>query len=375
MIYFQDKRTQLDSILDQMAADIQLNQTRYEKMVTSYEAVRKCIEGDEDFFQPYNYEVYPHGSVRILTSIKPIQKEEFDLDIVLHFTNENITHSPLKIYNELKRVLQNSPVYKDMVDLKSRCIRLNYSGDFHMDIMPGVQLHRHDENKIKIPDRTLGKWVSSNPRGYADWFLAKANLVQMSLLEKAMRAEEIQIDDFRKKKPLQRAVQLIKRYRDIYFESDPTYKPRSVILTTIAGQFYEGNESIYDSINNIVNNIKSNINGIERIKVFNPVNPEEEFTDKWEKEPKYEQAFKNFIIHLDKEWSKLREEHGLITEGNIMKGLFGEDLYKRAKEKESIILESIRSKQNLFTERSTGLLTSTSSSTTSKIKENTFYGS
>ncbi len=70
------------------------------------------------------------------------------------------------------------------IEAKNRCIRLVYAGDFHMDILPGVQESVFDQNKIKVPDCELGNWVSSNPLGYGDWFMSKVNLVKESLLEK-----------------------------------------------------------------------------------------------------------------------------------------------------------------------------------------------
>lgn len=239
MISLENRATQIDDLLDKMAEEVQLDATRYERMKSSYEAVKNWIEADEKFFKPYRYDVYPHGSVRILTTVKPIGKDEFDLDIAIHLKS-NTPHTPQRIYSELKRRLAENDRYKGMMEMKNRCIRLNYSGDFHMDILPGIQENEFDEDKIRVPDRELGHWVSSNPRGYAKWFMGKANLVRESLLEKALKAERLPSDDFQKKKPLQRAVQLIKRYRDIYFQKDDTYKTSSIILTTIAGEFYQG---------------------------------------------------------------------------------------------------------------------------------------
>ncbi len=376
MLVLERRDTQMDSLLDKMAEEVQLDKTRYERMVQSYEAVKNWIETDTVFFKPFNYEVYPHGSVRIFTTVKPIGKDEFDLDIVIHFISNMFNHSPQRIYDELKRRLNEHETYKKMLEPKSRVLRLNYSGDFHMDIMPGVQDSEWDINKIKVPDRSLGKWVSSNPRGYADWFIGKANLAEMSLLEKALRAEKIQSDDFDKKKPLQRAVQLIKRYRDIYFEKDSTYKTRSIILTTIAGELYKGEESIFDTVDQIVSRITSQTHLSERIKILNPVNPDEDFTDKWDTEPEYYDAFKKFIRHLYQEWEKLKGENGVIEEGQIFKGLFGEKIFNKALLRENELIGGLRQNNSIGIARNTGILTPTIGSNTdvSKIRDNTFFG-
>jgi hypothetical protein len=374
MISLEDKTTQIDDLLDKMAEEIQLNDTRYDRMKTSYEAVKNWIEEDEKFFKPFHYDVYPHGSVRILTTVKPIGSDEFDLDIAIHLKS-NTNHTPQRIYNELKRRLEENEKYKSIIQLKNRCIRINYSGDFHMDILPGVQENTFDVNKIKVPDRELGDWVSSNPRGYADWFIEKANLVKESLLQKSFSAERLPVDKFKYKKPLQRGVQLIKRYRDMYFQDDDTYKTSSIILTTIAGEFYQGEESIFYTIDNIINTIVAKVkNPHGRLKVLNPVNSDEDFTDKWDNEPQYYEAFKEFAIHLYNEWQKLKKENGVWDEANIMKGLFGNDVFIKAQTNQTLLVEQLRNNKTLGTSRNTGILSSVSTVGTASVKKNTFFG-
>jgi hypothetical protein len=375
MISIENKATQIDDLLDKMAESVQLDDTRYDRMKTSYESVKNWIENDETFFKPYNYDVYPHGSVRILTTVKPIGKDEFDLDIAIHL-NSNTPHTPQRIYAELKRCIEAyAKKHQLIIEPKNRCIRLNYAGDFHMDILPGIQKSVFDLNKIKVPDCDLGEWVSSNPRGYGDWFISKTNLVKESLLEKSMKAEKLPIDNFKHKKPLQRAVQLIKRYRDVYFQNDDTYKTSSIILTTIAGEYYKGEDSIFDTINNIIATILSQVNKpIGRLRILNPVNSEEDFTDKWDYEPKYYESFKKFANHLYIEWQKLKTQHGVLNEGKILKSLFGEDVFTKAQKSQSMLIEKLRKSKSLAAARNTGILSSINSAAASALKPNTFFG-
>jgi hypothetical protein len=375
MILLENRTAQIDDLLDKMAEELQLDKTRYERMKQHYEAVKNWIEGDEKFFKPFKYEVYPHGSTRIMTTVRPIGKDEFDLDIVLHLKTQWSSHTPQKIYSEVKRRLSENSIYKNILEPKRRCLRLNYSGDFHMDILPGVQENEWSEDMIRVPDRELGIWVSSNPRGYAKWFLDKANSVKVSLLEKALRAESLPVDDFENKKPLQRAVQLIKRYRDLYFQKNHVnYRTSSIVLTTIAGQFYNGEDSIFDAVDGIINRILSSTSySTTRIKVLNPVNEREDFTDKWEEEPQYYVAFKAFCVHLYQEWQELKKEHGVITEGRILKGLFGDEIFAKAQNKQTAIVESYRNQNRLGINKASGTL-STSAIGTAALKPNTFYG-
>lgn len=242
-------------------------------------------------------------------------------------------------------------------------------------MLPGIQENAFDQNKLKVPDRELGTWVSSNPRGYADWFIAKANLAKESLLQKALRAERIPADNFNHKKPLQRAVQLIKRDRDLFFQNDDTYKTSSIILTTIAGQFYQGEESIFNTIDNIITVIRTKVNQtFGRLKILNPMNSAEDFTDKWDSEPEYYEAFKKFANHLYKEWQKLKMQNDILDEGIIMKGLFGDDVFMKAQKSQTAILEGFRKNKELGISRNAGILSSVSSVGSTAIKSNTFYG-
>lgn len=375
MITLESKATQIDDLLDKMAEAVQLGNTRYDRMKTSYESVKDWIEDDEIFFKPYHYDVYPHGSVRILTTVKPIGKDEFDLDIAIHLKSTT-PHTPQRIYAELKRCMAAYARKHGLkIEAKNRCIRLKYAGDFHMDILPGIQETLYDQNKIMVPDRELDRWVSSNPRGYGDWFIGRANLVKESLLEKALRAEKLPADNFRYKKPLQRAVQLIKRYRDIYFQKDDTYRTSSIILTTIAGRFYEGEASIFDTIDNIITTIRTKVNlSIGRLKIVNPVNTAEDFTDKWDNEPEYYEAFKRFVNHLYEEWQKLKIQHGVISEGIIMKGLFGDEVFIKAQTDQAMAIDQLRRDKTLGASRNSGVLSSLGAAGIAGIKSNTFFG-
>jgi hypothetical protein len=170
-------------------------------------------------------------------------------------------------------------------------------------------------------------------------------------------------------------VQLIKRYRDIYFEKDDTYKTSSIILTTIAGEYYQGEDSIFETVNNIINTIRTHVNQPKgRLKILNPVNSEEDFTDKWDDEPEYYEVFKKFASHLYNEWQKLKMQQGVLNEGVILKGLFGNDIFTKAQTSQSMLIEELRKSKSLAAARNTGILSSVSSAAAATVKSNTFFG-
>ena len=376
MYFLNNKTAQIDDLLARAAEKLQLDKTRREKIESSYQAIQEVLENDPKYFYSKKFEIYPQGSVRIGTTVKPLAKNEFDLDIVLHI-RDNVYEqtNPMIVFNELKRVLSENGNYKEKVKPKTRCVRLDYAGDYHMDILPGCQHSINNEDKIVIPDRELKEWLISNPRGYAKWFMSKAESVRQSLLEKAYAAEEIPSDDFAAKKPLQRAVQIIKRYRDLFFEKEPDYATPSIVLTTLAGELYQNQESIFETIDGIISQVysKVNISRTKRIKVLNPVDNEEDFTDKWEREPQYYNEFIRFTESLFQSWQKLKEDNGIVEESNIMKGLIGARLYSDSVKEQTFITEDYRRKGKVFSSSATGLLGSQKVSD-KPIKKNTFFG-
>lgn len=334
---FKNYELQREELLARIAQELQLDKTRLERMEQAYNAVSEILKKDDSFFKDLEIEIYAQGSKRIGTTTKPINGEDFDLDTVLHIYDVYANHSPEKIYNELVRVIESDTYYKSIREKKSRCVRLNYKGDFHMDILPACMPDYFDREKIAIPEKKLSGWSSGNPKGYANNFLRIANSVKQpylklyseALLEAKVETEPLP-EELYNKTPLQRAVQLIKRYRDIYFQDDNEFAVSSIVVTTLISEFYDGENSIYDTINNVVYKIKNSysdsVNSNQRFKVFNPVNSDEEFTDSWT--DKHYQAFYNFIKDFYLRWQELKES--FEKSGKEYVTLFGEGIYKKS---------------------------------------------
>lgn len=366
---FKNYRLQREELLARIAQEIQLDNTRIQRMEQAYKAVSNVLKKDDSFFKDLEIEIYAQGSKRIGATIKPINGDDFDLDTVLHIYDLYLNHSPEKVYNELVRVIENDSYYKTICEKKSRCVRLNYKGDFHIDILPACMPDYIDKEKIAIPEKKLRRWSSGNPKGFANWFLNIANSMQKSmlrlnyeaLLEAKVESEPLP-EEIYYKTPLQRAVQLVKRYRDIHY-NNRDYPVSSIVLTTLIARYYDGEDTIYDTIDNSVNQIKNSylysIKNREKFKVLNPVDPEEDFTDSWTE--KHYESFYNFISNFYNKWQRIKKsfEEG----GKEYIELFGEGLYKKSLS-EQIRMFSNSSKSS-FT-KANGLILGGSSYTDSK---------
>lgn len=374
MFLSQNPETQLEVTLAKMAQAAELDNTRWDRLKSAYESISKWISEDKTFFGSVEIEIYPQGSVAIGTTTKPFGKSEFDLDVIIHIKLLSSEYSPESIFNEVVRRLNENITYRKISEAKSRCVRLNYSGDFHLDVVPGCMVVLFDSETIDIPDQKQRIWLRSSPKKYQVWFMDIANRVKETLLEKAFSAQKIEIEEYAKKKPLQRALQLIKMDRNIYFKDDLENAPTSIILTTLAAHFYDGQSSVSETFDVFIAKTKQQINASlgKPFKLPNPVNPSENLADVWEDKPVLYDHFISFIKRLDSDWKKLKESHGIEEEASLMKGMFGDDPYNRVMEAKA---ERVNQKRATgLSILPTGILSGKKVPQSIPVKRNTFYG-
>jgi len=346
------KFSHIDDLLQRIGSKLQINDTRYESAETSYKSVSKLLEEDDEFFGRFNLTIYPHGSFRLNTTVKPLKNDEYDLDFVLQVDYSLKNYDPVFVLNQLERCLKENGIYKDKISKHKRCIRINYENDFHMDIMPAYI--SENGGFIYIPDRELKSWVVSNPEGYAVWF-EKQYLNNVQFLEKAARIEPLpDHKEYNILQPLQRSVQLIKRYRDITFQNEnEKYLPKSIILSTLSAVNYNFCESESESITSVLTNVTNLIKNYEYypFEIENPVLKNEKFTDKWFKDPEVYNRFVNFIENFKNDWIKMLNETDIIKRHKFLSNFFGETISKSAYSDQAIFIKSLKDSDRLYVDK------------------------
>src|SRR4051794_14969570 len=74
---------QLDEILALIGQTLELTATQRAAAETHYLAVARWLGGIEGApFHPYAPQIYPQGSLRLGTTVKPLSDGEYDLDLV-----------------------------------------------------------------------------------------------------------------------------------------------------------------------------------------------------------------------------------------------------------------------------------------------------
>jgi hypothetical protein len=368
-IVFQTSTDQLDALLLELCEELQLNKTRYDLAVDRYGTINRLLEDTGSPFQFLLPRIFPQGSMALGTTCKPVEGPH-DLDFVLQITVPHWRWHPLAGQEALHKFLRSSETYRGMTSLKNRVVRLRYADEFYMDILPAYTDQSSSGTCILVPDRKKVSLCPSNPEGFIEWFRNRCLIRVRRVMEKAKPVPSQQCVE--EKEPLQLAVQLLKRWRDLAFD-DQCLAPVSVVLTALAGMYYGGEESVTEALSSILAGIVRSIdvadsNGV-RIVVRNPSNVMEDFGERWDENPAAYREFCNGIRKLQKDWSAI--VNGGRETNKELERLFGEYV-QTALIKQARRLQETRKAGGLGV-ASTGAIAAIGSGVT-RIPQNVFHG-
>lgn len=321
-------------VLDELAGCLDIPESAYDKAEARYKDLGDWFLRKEAHCAPFDPHISPQGSFRLGTVVRA---DEYDLDFGCRLRNgiTKATHTQ----EQLKRLVgldleeyRNSRGIEHKLEEKNRCWRLRYKDEmaFHMDGVPSIPEEQQQRLLLEgamvkygsdrglaqqvtlfagsITDKRLpnyrvlsGAWRISNSEGYAKWFESRMKLATQLMEKRAFAARAATVDDLPARKwksPLQRSIQILKCHRDRMFEDSPASKPISIILTTLAAEAYQGESEVADALDGILARMGGLVRS-EKPRVPNPVNPIEDFADKWyDAEYRHLNLEKNFWMWL-----------------------------------------------------------------------------
>lgn len=352
----QERKDSFNRILEELASELGITKTQYENLATSYKAVGSWLNEDETL-KGYDVNVYPQGSFRLGTIIQPINEDDdLDIDLVCRLTSKPLYWTQKKLKESVGNRLKTNEKYSKMIKEKDggrRCWTLLYRENdpkekYHLDVLPAVvdkerislidEMARQEYNyenvkksAIRITDKEStnyatdydsSNWLMSFPDGYAVWFASRCKMNgQTQILVEAVAPVGKYIE---KKTVLQKAIQILKRHRDIMFNGDDD-KPISIIITTLASLAYRGETSLLDALVRIVSEMELYIKKSGSVDwIANPVNPEENFADKWPGAPKKRANFYRWLGTLKGDLQTLLTLEGRDRIYEFISDKFGE---------------------------------------------------
>lgn len=321
---------ELNKYLNIAGYSLQLSDEKFIELNNNYKALSKYIANNHKLAQTEEYSIYQQGSFAIDTTIKPLKNDSFDVDVIVEFDMNKNEITPMEFYRQLYNTFKEGK-YSDKVEEYRNCIRINYSNNYHFDIMPAIPLSYNSES-LNVPDKKKIDWVVRAPKSFTKWFNEQSH--KTYLRDGFSQAEVKPLkkpEPYEIKPTLNRVVQLLKRARDIYFKDAEDFYPQSIVLTTLAAKFFDGNTSLYDSFLNIVVKMKELKDNNNRFDVFNPVsNGKENFTEKWKRKTIYYDNFSSFIDYLYVNLNKMKYNSTFISS---FTNLFGNSITDKVKNK------------------------------------------
>lgn len=345
------KKAKLDAYLEDLVDSFNVPQDMYLKALDRFGYITKHLTRPESSLGKYDISLYPQGSFNLGTAIKPFEDDgHYDVDIIceIDVNKDDISQEDLKelVGREIKDYHRKHD-FKNKIEDNRRCWTLLYAEEeqFHVDILPAIPDGEYFLNLLKdagkesewsdlalaMTDKTHPKyseitddWYTTNPKGYAEWFNSKIR----KIIKKIAEEREVNVEDIKPylvDSTLQKAVKILKRHRDISFQNDYEIKPISAIITTLAADYYNPEDSLSDTLIHIIDKMSTLIReNTAGLMIPHPANPLEFFTDKWEETPEKEKAFRDWVDKLDNDFCTALKNNdiGKITE---IFGFFADD--------------------------------------------------
>lgn len=189
---------------------VNINDDRLRQLDDHVAAIKDCLRDDNDV-APMIRRFIPQGSWAQRTIIKPLPGHEFDADVLIEMKQQRnwAAGDPKQYLLAVHDALRTSARYRGRVELKTRCVRVLYAGDCHVDLVPYLHsfgwFERHE-----IVNRATNRFEAVNPGGFTDWMRGQDQLAAGNL---------------------RKTIRLLKYLRDY----KQTFTVPSVILTVIVG--------------------------------------------------------------------------------------------------------------------------------------------
>ena len=237
--------------------EVNLNQGRIDRLTTSVRSVNDCIKDNLTGYQSMERQ----GSYALGTLIKPVDdNDEYDADIQI-VMNYNPKWEPKDYINVIHRTLKWDANYGDKIRRKTRCVTVDYAGDFHLDAVPRITYNgahwicNSRENKFELTDGT----------GYREWFNEQNRITGGNL---------------------KRVVRLLKYLRD----HKSNYTVKSILLTTLAGMMIYDEDEETEAVKTVADTLTTVMSRMDDYLQMNPNMPEirnpalasETFTRHWD---------------------------------------------------------------------------------------------
>lgn len=237
--------------------EVDLNKSRLDRLETGVGGVNGYLKDNLPGYQTMERQ----GSYALDTLIKPVDdNDEYDADIQI-VMNPNPKWEPKDYVLAVNRTLGGNQTYADKRRLKTRCVTVDYAGDFHLDVVPRVTIR----GKHYVCNRHENKFEETDGNGYREWFNKKNRITGGNL---------------------RKVVRLLKYLRD----HKNSFTAKSILLTTLAGNMIKESDNgtvavstVADTLETVLSRVNDYLQQHPNMpKIRNPVLAMEDFNRHWD---------------------------------------------------------------------------------------------
>lgn len=379
LVTTQAMRGDLDQLLSGGLRELDITSAERDAVVQRYDELGSVLDELWASTRGAN-KVFAQGSFMLGTVVRNVNRnDDIDIDLVAvrDIAKASISQEELKdeVGSAVRLYAARAVSGFPEIEESSRCWTLTWQG-MHMDVLPAIPNPEAAGDDLLITDKDVNRWLPSNPLGYAAWFRARTSLRLTAGHDvEAKRLEVQQVPEWQRRSVLQRAVQALKRHRDIYFSGRPDERPSSIVITTLAAHAYLGGTDLLQVLRQIVASMPDHLHkAAGRWTLLNPAQPDENFTEYWAIEPQHAVRFFEWLDTAATTFSNLETKSGLDQTIPLLKEAFGSRFASGAGRRLADDLCSARDEGSLRLHDNGGLRVAPDSAATRRVRGHSFAG-
>lgn len=123
----------------------------------------------------------PQGSWAHRTIIKPLPGQEFDADLLVQMKQQRAwSNDPQRYLLTVYDALGKSARYRNRITMKTRCVRVSYAGECHVDLVPYIHIYGWFDRHL-IVNQQQNRFEEVNPAGFSQWMLSRDRVAHGNL--------------------------------------------------------------------------------------------------------------------------------------------------------------------------------------------------
>ena len=285
---------------DFLRDEVNINPSRLDRLQTSVGAVSGYLKDNMKGYQKSE----PQGSLALETIIGPVDdNDEYDADIQV-VMNPNSEWQPRDYIKAVYDTLRENKTYADKLMLKTRCVTIDYAGDFHLDVVPRITV----DGRHYILNRVDNMMERTDGNGYRDWFNEKNRIAGGNL---------------------KRVVRLLKYLRD----HKNNYTAKSILLTTLTGMMISESDEGTKEVSTVPDTLATILTRMDAFlqehqampDIKNPALPSETFNRYWDqvKYANFRDKMHSYALSARKANAEAERENAVRVWQQIFEDSFG----------------------------------------------------